>query len=91
MKPGQFSSRVVDGGMRLEVKVARPRALTDPRALHKKWLSRGEFAGHHPRIIGFMNSLKNLRDKIDSEIESTARIMLPFSAQTHISNTWHLG
>ena len=38
-----------------------------------------------------MNSLKNLRDRIDSEIESTARIMLPFSVQTHISNTWHLG
>ena len=37
-KPGQFSSRVVDGGMRLEAKVAWPRALTDPRVLHKKWL-----------------------------------------------------
>ena len=91
VEPGQFSARVVDEGMFLEVKVVWPSVLTDPSLLHKKWLSRGQFARYHPRLIGFMSSLKNLRSKINSDIESTARIVLPFRVQTHMLNKWHLG
>ena len=41
-------------------------------------------------VIGFADSLRKLRLRSSDEIESVARIPLPFAAQTHIEQKFNL-
>ena len=45
---------------------------------------------YHPKIIGFQNALKDLRRAAADNVESTVRIALPFSVQTHIEEKFNL-
>eukprot|EP00172_Hildenbrandia_rubra_P004243 Plantae.Rhodophyta-Hildenbrandia_rubra.ctg8188.p1 GENE.Plantae.Rhodophyta-Hildenbrandia_rubra.ctg8188~~Plantae.Rhodophyta-Hildenbrandia_rubra.ctg8188.p1 ORF type:complete len:223 (-),score=23.23 Plantae.Rhodophyta-Hildenbrandia_rubra.ctg8188:110-778(-) len=84
---GQFSSRVVDDGEHLEVKARWPEPLESSKLLHRKWLCAGgkaQMKEHHPAIVGFEDALKKLRSHSADGVSSTARIALPFPAQSHI-------
>ena len=100
VKSQHFSVRVVDDGLCLELKVIWPDPLADSCKAHKHWISRGYCKEHHPRLMGFREALKNLKRRIDSDIESTCRIdsdiestcriLLPFQVQTCIPTKWNL-
>ena len=90
VKSRHFSVRVVDDGICLELKVIWPDSLADSSMAHKCWLSRGHCNEHHPRLMGFREELEILNSRIDSDIESTCRILPPFQAQTHIPAKWNL-
>lgn len=92
--PGNFSVRVIEGGRELEVCIRWPEAFSDLEVLHKKWI-RSQESDHievyHPKLIGFENCLKQLREKSSHSIESHARIALPIVVDTHIYGKYNLG
>ena len=90
VKSRRFSVRVVDDGFCLELKAIWPDLLADSSVARKCWLSRGHCKELHPRLMRFREALKNLKSRIDSDIESTCRILLPFHAQTHAPAKWNL-
>ena len=64
--------------------------------LRKKWLSQDALAGekferYHTKRVGFEASLKELRARASEDIESVARISLPFAVQTRINSKSDLG
>ena len=86
--------RVVDEGWGIELKVMRPKELQDPSLLCRKWLSLKEEEGgiklHHPKIIGYENSLKRMRRTHSEIIQSVARINLPFQTHSHFDSKHNL-
>lgn len=84
---GGFSVRVLENGRELELVVRMPKQLQDMKLLHRKWLRSTRYdrmEPYHPKIVGFQNALKELRQHTEDFVESTARIALPISVQTHI-------
>lgn len=94
IEPGKFSVRVMEGGTELHVTVVWPNPLADVHTMHRKWLhSDGpdKLEVYHPRFVGFDNFLKSLRARSTDNIESTAKIPMPFPVQTHIYGKYNMG
>ena len=88
--------RVTEDGKCVELTVLWPRPLVDMELVRKKWLSQDALAGekferYHPKCVGFEASLKELRARASEDIESVARISLPFAVQTRIDSKSNLG
>lgn len=86
---GKGGSRVkiIEDGEMLLLTVQWPVPLIDPKVLHRVWL-RSETTNRiercHPKIGGFLDSLKLLRRKKFDLVQSTARIPLPVPVQPAI-------
>ena len=94
VEQGMFSVSVVDGGRFVEMVVQWPNALVRMDVLHRKWLST-RLIGHrlemyHPKIVGFERALKGFRRQASDNVESTCRIPLPFTVETHIAEQTNL-
>ena len=91
---GGFFARVVEGGEFVELKVCLSGPMVNLEYLNKNWVVSSEdnqrIEPYHPKIIGFQNSLKDLRWAAADNVESTGRIPLPFSVQTHIEEKFNL-
>ena len=93
VRTGQFKVKVCESGDHLELKVDWPKPISDIAMLHRKWSLAGTLSDVHPKVLGFENALKLLRQNCNEKISSVARIGLPFTVEPHIfskSNLmWH--
>ena len=89
---GNFSLRILENGMSIELKVVWPNPLANLNIMYRKWPSdpTDPIKKYHPKMIEFESSLNELRDRSSEFIESYARIPLPFCVQTHIERKNHL-
>ena len=57
--------------------------------MHRKWLNQNpdsrRITSYHPRIKGFQERIKELKEHILDNLSSTARIPLPFPVQTKLA------
>ncbi|PXF42241.1 hypothetical protein BWQ96_08037 [Gracilariopsis chorda] len=85
---GEFLIQIIDGGECLELSVTWPQPLVDVELMHRRWLQSvhaDRMQSYHPKIIGFQNSLRNLKGKVTEDVKSVARILFPFPVQSHIA------
>lgn len=76
--PGGYSTRVREGGRELELTVRCPRPISSVHRLHRVWLRADSDAmeSYLPKMMGFENFLKGLREKKANIVESVAHIVL---------------
>lgn len=90
--PTDYTSRIADDGSSIELTVTLPEAFTNPLELHKKWIvTNPTFQTYHPKVVGFENALKDMRESVTSSVRAKARIQLPFQVQAHIFASHNLG
>lgn len=91
--PGGYSTRVREGGRELELTVRWPSPMNSVHHLHRVWLRADSDAMevYHPKVLGFDNSLKGLRESKSDTVESVAHIALPFEVDTHVVKKTPLG
>ncbi len=91
-----FTTRVLEGGIVLELAVTWPIPMVDLEAFHRKWVllsdsqSSPTFTMHQPEVLALENALKRKYDRADDNASSTARINFTFPVQTQIESKTNL-
>ena len=86
----EFTLRVLQGGMMLELSVTLPSPMLDLELLHQKWLTKLNddqslpFTMYYPAVLSLEDALKEKRERANDSVGSTAHIQLPFGVQTQI-------
>ena len=85
-----FTLRVLQGGMILELSATWPSPMLDLELLHQKWLTKPNndqslpFTMYHPAALSLEDALKKKRARANDSVGSTTHIQLPFAVQTQI-------
>lgn len=94
-KPSSVTCRIVDSGQVLQISLHLPDEMVIMEKLHRLWINHNDpnlkIENYHPKIIGFEESLKELRSHHSERVEQFMRIQLPFSVETSIHKITNLG
>ena len=83
-----FTLRVMEDGMALEIIVMWPNPMINLEVLHQKWLQLSQedstrtFSMYHPTVLGLEDDLKRRTARENSKVISIVYIPLPFPVQT---------
>lgn len=90
VEKGDFAISVVNGGNQQQLRVVWPVCLSDPRIMHRRWLSNGQLKSYHPLIEGFDTVLRCFRTRVTDTITSVCLIQLPKTVQSDIHEKFDL-
>lgn len=80
--------RIFETGKELELSMKWPKSLTSVSIMFKKWLDSAKtdrIEPYHLKVVGMEAALKTICKHTSGAITSTARFLLPFTMQHHLS------